>query len=85
MTPGGKLWGVFMRLTDNIHYFFMSYNYKKNKNKMLKKILNMYVKLIHNIFSKMFNEKHELPSFNITFYIGVVLEGIVHHSLSRFW
>lgn len=60
---------VYMGLIDNIHYFFVSYNYKKNKYKVLKEILDIHVKLINKIFSWKFNEKLELASFNITFYI----------------
>lgn len=75
--------GVYMGLIDNIHYF-ISYSYDKNNEyKILKKRLNIHVKLISTIFSKMFYEKFE-ASFSIIFISIVVLEVNIHNSLSRF-
>lgn len=74
---------VYVGLIDNIHYFFVSYNYdEKNEYKILKKI-KYSCPIYKKIFSKRFNEKLELASFNVLFISGVVFEMITHNFLSK--
>lgn len=47
---------LYVGLIGNIHYFFVSYSYEKNKYKILKSTLNIHIQFINKTFSKRFNE-----------------------------